>query len=65
MDKLGNGGKGISWNTEHEVELLGRLNGIVTEDGETKGRPRIETDIDACRAAAPSRCRLPREGKGR
>ena len=22
MDKLGNGGKGISWNTEHEVELL-------------------------------------------
>jgi nitrate reductase alpha subunit len=23
MDKLGNGGKGIAWNTEHEVELLG------------------------------------------
>ncbi len=47
MDKLGNGGKGISWNTEHEVELLGRLNGVVTEEGPTKGRPRIETDIDA------------------
>jgi nitrate reductase alpha subunit len=47
MDKLGNGGKGITWNTEHEVELLGRLNGRVTEDGPTKGRPRIETDIDA------------------
>ena len=24
MEKLGNGGKGISWNTEHEVENLGR-----------------------------------------
>ena len=24
MTKLGNGGKGIAWNTEHEVELLGR-----------------------------------------
>ncbi len=47
MEKLGNGGKGISWNTEHEVELLARLNGVVTEDGATKGRPRIETDIDA------------------
>ena len=46
MDKLGNGGKGISWNTEHEVELLGKLNGTVA-DGPTKGRPRIDTDIDA------------------
>ncbi len=47
MDKLGNGGKGIAWNTEHEVELLGKLNGVVTEEGPTKGRPRIESDIDA------------------
>ena len=47
MDKLGNGGKGITWNTEHEVELLGRLNGVVTEEGPTQGRPRINTDIDA------------------
>ena len=47
MDKLGNGGKGISWNTQHEVDLLGRLNGLVTEEGATKGRPRIESDIDA------------------
>ena len=47
MEKLGNGGKGISWNTEHEVELIGRLNGIVTEEGASKGRPKIETDIDA------------------
>jgi nitrate reductase alpha subunit len=47
LDKLGNGGKGISWNTEHEVELLGRLNGVVTEEGPTKGRPKIDSDIDA------------------
>jgi len=47
MDKLGNGGKGISWNTEDEVELLGELNGVVTEEGPGKGRPRIDSDIDA------------------
>ena len=47
MDKLGNGGKGIAWNTEHEVELLGKLNGIVTEEGLTKGRPKIDSDVDA------------------
>ncbi|MCW5700470.1 MAG: nitrate reductase subunit alpha, partial [Rhodospirillales bacterium] len=47
MTKLGNGGKGISWNTDHEVEALAALNGKVIEDGPTKGMPRIETDIDA------------------
>ncbi len=46
MDKLGNGGKGIGWNTEHEVDLLRRLNGVVA-DGPAKGRPKIDTDIDA------------------
>jgi nitrate reductase alpha subunit len=47
MTKIGNGGKGIAWNTEHEVELLGKLNRTVTEEGPTKGLPRIESDIDA------------------
>ena len=47
MGKLGNGGKGISWNTEHEVELLKGLNGKVLEEGPTKGFARIDTDIDA------------------
>jgi nitrate reductase alpha subunit len=47
MSKLGNGGKGMSWNTEHEVEYLKKLNGEVA-DGPTKGLPRIETDVDAC-----------------
>ena len=48
LDKLGNGGKGITWKTAHEVELLAQLNGTVSEDGVSAGRPRIETDIDAC-----------------
>ncbi|QLC23900.1 nitrate reductase subunit alpha [Parasphingopyxis algicola] len=47
MDELGNGGKGIAWNTEHEVEHLKALNGVVTEDGPTQGMARIESDIDA------------------
>jgi nitrate reductase alpha subunit len=47
MDKLGNAVKGMSWNTQHEVELLKRLNGVVTEQGPTKGLAKIETDIDA------------------
>jgi nitrate reductase alpha subunit len=47
MSKVGNGGKGISWNTEHEVQSLRELNYPVTEDGIAKGLPRIESDIDA------------------
>jgi nitrate reductase alpha subunit len=46
MKKLGNGGKGMSWNTEREVDFLARLNGAVP-GGPTEGLPRIETDIDA------------------
>ena len=46
-DKLGNGGKGIAWNTEDEVKGLGELNYRVDDGGPTEGRPRIETDIDA------------------
>jgi nitrate reductase / nitrite oxidoreductase, alpha subunit len=46
MKKLGNGGKGMNWNTEHEVDFLARLNGSVP-DGPTEGLPKIETDIDA------------------
>jgi nitrate reductase alpha subunit len=42
MEKLGNGGKGISWNTDHEVDFLKKLN------GEKSNKAKIETDIDAC-----------------
>ena len=37
MTKVGNGGKGIAWNTEHEVENLGELNYRVTEEGVSQG----------------------------
>ncbi|HMM78315.1 MAG TPA: nitrate reductase subunit alpha [Gammaproteobacteria bacterium] len=47
MGKVGNGGKGIAWNTQDEVRQLAELNGVVTADGPTKGMPRIESDIDA------------------
>jgi nitrate reductase alpha subunit len=47
MEKLGNGGKGIAWDTKDEVHHLRDLNDPVTEDGPTKGMPRIETAIDA------------------
>jgi nitrate reductase / nitrite oxidoreductase, alpha subunit len=43
MAKLGNGGKGIAWNTESEVDFLKHLN---KQNGE--GLAAIETDIDAC-----------------
>jgi len=48
LNKIGNGGKGISWNTQIEVTQLGQLNGLVSEPGVTQGMPRINTDIDAC-----------------
>jgi nitrate reductase alpha subunit len=46
MTDVGNGGKGIAWKTEHEVEALGALNGV-HRDGVAKGLPKIDTDIDA------------------
>jgi nitrate reductase alpha subunit len=48
LAKLGNGGKGVNWNTEQELEALARLNYTVEEEGVAKGLPRIESDIDAC-----------------
>ncbi|NWG92316.1 MAG: nitrate reductase subunit alpha [Parvularculaceae bacterium] len=47
MEKIGNGGKGIQWNTGHEVANLKALNGVVTEDGPTKGMAKIDSDVDA------------------
>ena len=47
MGKVGNGGKGIAWNTQDEVKALAELNGTVTAEGATCGMPKIESDIDA------------------
>ena len=46
LDKLGNGGKGITWDTKPEVQHLRDLNGEWA-DGPAKGCPKIVTDIDA------------------
>lgn len=48
LNKIGNGGKGISWDTKTEVTQLGQLSGVVAEPGVTQGMPRIQSDIDAC-----------------
>ncbi|MET1254436.1 nitrate reductase subunit alpha [Aliikangiella maris] len=47
MEKLGNGGKGINWNTDEEVEFLGKLNHKHWDEGVNQGRPVIESAIDA------------------
>ena len=47
MEKAGNGGKGIAWNTEHEVGLLRDLNGRHLKEGANQGMAKIETAIDA------------------
>lgn len=48
LDKVGNGGKGITWDTKTEVHHLKALNGTVTEEGVSQGLARIDTAIDAC-----------------
>ena len=50
MTKVGNGGKGLTWNTEHEVQLLAGLNGKVLEEGVSEGLPLMETAVQACEA---------------
>ena len=46
MENVGNGGKGITWNTGEEVDHLRALNGV-WEDGPAKGCAKIVSDIDA------------------
>uniref|UniRef100_UPI003342A76F nitrate reductase subunit alpha n=1 Tax=Castellaniella defragrans TaxID=75697 RepID=UPI003342A76F len=47
-EKLGNGGKGIAWDTKEEVEFLRNLNYRERDEGVSQGQPRINSDIDAC-----------------
>ncbi|MCH1924182.1 MULTISPECIES: nitrate reductase subunit alpha [Gammaproteobacteria] len=46
LDKQGNGGKGINWDTQTEVDFLKQLNYSHSE-GANAGRPKIESAIDA------------------
>ena len=50
LDTQGNGGKGMSWETKHEVEFLEKLNHSVTEPGISHGRAKLETAIDVAEA---------------
>ena len=46
LEKINNNGKGMAWDTKHEVEFLRKLNGVRSE-GAGKGQPKLETAIDA------------------
>ncbi len=46
LEKVNNNGKGMAWDTKHEVEYLRKLNGVRSE-GAGKGQPKLETAIDA------------------
>ncbi|CAN7388602.1 nitrate reductase subunit alpha [Caballeronia sp. LjRoot29] len=47
LDTQGNGGKGINWNSAHEVGELANITRTVTEAGVSHGRPRLDSAIDA------------------
>ena len=48
MNKLGNNIKGIDWNTDLEIEQLCELNGVINDEGISKGRPSLVEDIQVC-----------------
>lgn len=47
LKQLGNTCKGMSWNTNNELEFIGKINGLVHDEGIAKGLPRIDTAINA------------------
>lgn len=49
LEKLGNGGKGMNWETAHEVEHLGHFNGTHLQ-GPMQGRPKLVKDTDVAEA---------------
>ena len=46
LEQVNNNGKGIAWETGHEVEFLRQLNGV-RASGAGKGQPKLDTAIDA------------------
>ena len=50
LAKMGNGVKGLEWNTEEEYHELGKINFTIAEDGVSKGMPSLEDDIGVCEA---------------
>ena len=49
LDTLGTTTKGVTFDVREEVELLGRINGVV-RGGPAAGRPSLARDVDACEA---------------
>ncbi len=59
MNKLGNNIKGLDWNTDLEIEQLAEMNGVIKEEGISKGRPSLEEDVAVCDTVlrmAPETC---------
>ncbi len=50
MVKVGNGVKGLEWNTEQEYEELKKCNYTVQRPGVAQGMPSLEEDIAVCDA---------------
>jgi nitrate reductase alpha subunit len=50
MKKFGNNIKGIDWNTDKEVDEIASYNGVIKEDGISKGMPSLAEDIHVCDA---------------
>ena len=47
LEKIGNGGKGINWETKAEVDILRGINKTVNHNNVAKGQPKLDTAIDA------------------
>ena len=50
MKKFGNNIKGIDWNTDEEVDEIAEFNGVIKEEGISKGMPSLSEDIHVCDA---------------
>lgn len=48
MREIGNGGKGLVWDTERELDALARLNQCVRKEGIAHGLPQLDTAVHAC-----------------
>ncbi len=48
LKTLGNGVKGLDWNTDEEYDHLKEINATVREEGVSKGMPSLKEDIFVC-----------------
>lgn len=47
LKNSGNFCKGLHWDTKNEIDLISKLNGIISDNGISKGLPKIDTAINA------------------